>query len=50
MGCESLTRLWREALRRAHLMWWQWAASEIPPTHPDVPMIVLRVAELRRPM
>jgi hypothetical protein len=44
----ALTDLWRAACRRLVLAWWRWAAREIDPLHPDVPRVVLRIAELQR--
>lgn len=46
-----LLRLWSEAWRRARLLGWTWARHDlqlIDATHPDLPMIVRRIAELER--
>lgn len=48
MGLHPVLTLWRRVLRQLALLWWEWAAREIPPLHPDVHIVVHRVNDLRR--
>lgn len=43
-------RAFAPLLREIQIRWFQWALAEINPSHPDVPYIVHRLNQLRRPL
>lgn len=41
IGLRPVLDLWR-------LAYYRWALREMPPTHPDLPFVVIRINELER--
>jgi len=45
-GVMQLANLFREQLIRARIWWYELALTQIDPSHPDVPEIIIKLLEL----